>query len=73
MTHSAYLDWLASESAPLPPAAHHADQGPDLVIGFATGYGPKELACFVRSLRAHTSAHCALVASDRPETQAFLA
>jgi hypothetical protein len=73
MTGSAYLDWLASPSAPKAPTQSHERQGPDLVIGFATGYGPKELACFVRSLRAHSSAQVALVASDRTETAAFLA
>lgn len=73
MTRSPYLDWLASPAQPIPPATRHAGQGPDLVIGYATGYGPKELACFVRSLRAHSQAHIALVASDNPATAAFLA
>ena len=72
MTRSAYLDWLAAPAQPAPPAKRHAALGPDLVVGYATGYGPKELACFVRSLRAQSKAHIALVASDRPETTAFL-
>ncbi len=73
MTKSAYLRWLASPATPIPPAAQHPSHNSNLVIGFATGYGPKELACFVRSLRANSKAHIALVASEPPETAAFLA
>jgi hypothetical protein len=73
MTRSPFLDWLAAPAQPIPPPSRHEAKGPDLVIGYATGYGPKELACFVRSLRAHSSAPIALVASDHPATTAFLA
>lgn len=72
MTQSAYLRWLAAPNAPIPPAAQHDGMGPDLVIGFATGYGPAELACFVRSLRHVSQTPVALVASEHPATKAFL-
>jgi hypothetical protein len=72
MTRSAYLDWLAAAEGPTAPVALHAGLGPDLVVGFATGYGPRELAPFVASLRAHSDAQVALVASERDETAAFL-
>jgi hypothetical protein len=73
MTRSPYLSWLASPTAPGLPAGLHPGFGPDLVIGYATGYGPAELAPFVASLRAHSRAHVALVADARPETAAYLA
>lgn len=72
MTRSRYLSWLASPAAPGAPAALWDGFGPDLVIGYATGYGPAELAPFVGSLRAHSRAHVALVADGRPETAAYL-
>lgn len=73
MTRSRYLDWLAADAVPGAPVSLHPGFGPDLVIGYATGYGPAELACFVRSLRAHSKAQIALVADPRAETAAFLA
>lgn len=72
MTRSRFLDWLAAPAQPTPPSQPHQGFGPDLVIGYATGYGPKELACFVCSLRAHSRARIALVASEAVETAAFL-
>ena len=72
MTGSPYLDWLAGTEEPTRPSVLHPDFGPDLIIGYATGYGPAELACFVSSVRAHSRARLALVASDHPETKSFL-
>ena len=50
---SAYLNWLGGQletyEARRSPAPGRF--GPDLVIGYATGYGAAELAPFVRSLR----------------------
>lgn len=73
MTRTRYLDWLARDlEAAAAPETRHADVGPDLVIGYATGYGPAALAPFVRSLRAYSKAHVALVASAREDVRAFL-
>jgi hypothetical protein len=76
MTQSRFLDWLARDlEAPMAPAERAAgdDLGPDLVIGYGTGYGVAELSPFVRSLRAFSKARIALVASATPEVKAFLA
>ncbi len=73
MARSAYLRWLASalgETAPVPPAGGRADA--DMVLGYATGYGPAELEPFVRSLRAAFAGPAALVVDERKDVRAFL-
>lgn len=73
MTTTRYLDWLAADlEAPVEPDVRFSDCGPDVVIGFATNYGPQALAPFVLSLRAFSAATVALVTSDTPELRAFL-
>lgn len=72
---SAYLDWLARQLEVRKPdvAAAEGVFGPDLVIGYATGYGVGGLALFVRSLRAHFDGRVALyVDSWRPGVERFL-
>ncbi len=73
MTRTRYLDWLARDlETPAQPDARAEGVGPDLVIGYATGYGPRALAPFVRSLRQHSQARVALVASPAKSVKAFL-
>ena len=59
---SAYLNWLGGQLGTSEARRSHApgDFGPDLVIGYATGYGAAELAPFVRSLRAWFDGRVAL-------------
>lgn len=74
MTSTPYLDWLARDlETPVLPERRHEGFGPDVVIGYATNYGPAELAPFVRSLRAFSQARCGLVASPTPDVKTFLA
>lgn len=73
---SAYLDWLGRQLETRKPRVTLAEGafGPDLVIGYATGYGVTTLAPFVRSLRAHFDGRIALyVDACRPDVDAFLA
>ena len=73
---SAYLEWLARQLDSRKPqvAAARGAFGPDLVIGYATGYGVGPLAPFVRSLRAHFDGRIALYVDRwRPGVDAFLA
>lgn len=73
MTHTRYLEWLCRDlESPVNPEHRHDGYGPDLVIGYATGYGPAAITPFVASLRAFSRASIALVASARPDVQAFL-
>ena len=68
---SAYLSWLAQ-------ALHHPDAPPDpsvegdVVLGYATGYDPADIAPFVRSLRAVFDGPVVLVADETPDMAAFL-
>ena len=73
---SAYLDWLGRQLETRKPRVTSAEGafGPDLVIGYATGYGVATLAPFVRSLRTHFDGRIALyVDASRPGVDAFLA
>jgi hypothetical protein len=73
MTRTRYLDWLARDlEATAAPERRHQGLTADLVIGYATGYGPHALSPFVRSLRAHSDARCALVASPSAPVRDFL-
>ena len=72
---SAYLNWLGAqlETREARRTAAPGAFGPDLVIGYATGYGSAELAPFVRSLRAWFDGRVALyVDAWRPGVAAFL-
>ena len=72
---SAYLNWLGGqlETREARRTAAPGHFGPDLVIGYATGYGAAELAPFVRSLRAWFDGRVALyVDAWRPGVEAFL-
>jgi hypothetical protein len=72
-TDSAYLTWLGGQLAADAPPVRRATGafGPDLVMGYATGYGVEALAPFVRSLRTVYDGRIALYV-DRPEVEAFL-
>ena len=72
---SAYLNWLGGqlETREARRTAAPGRFGPDLVIGYATGYGAAELAPFVRSLRTWFDGRVALyVDAWRPGVTAFL-
>lgn len=44
----------------------------DVVIGYATGYGPAQVAVFVRSLRAHYAGRAVLIVDANAEMDAFV-
>lgn len=68
---SDYLDWLAEAlSASRPRLA--IDVAGDVVLGYATGYDPADIAPFVRSLRAVFDGPVALVVDETPAVSAFL-
>jgi len=72
---SAYLDWLGRqlEAAEARRFPARGSFGPDLVIGYATGYGVAEIAPFVRSLRCWFDGRVALyVDAWREDVAAFL-
>jgi hypothetical protein len=72
---SAYLDWLGRQLEVNAPRCTPArgSFGPDLVIGYATGYGAAELALFVRSLRSWFDGRVALYVDPwRTDVSAFL-
>ena len=72
---SAYLEWLGRQLEVVEPRRTPAPGrfGPDLVIGYATGYGVGELAPFVRSLRAWFDGRVALYVDPwREDVAAFL-
>jgi hypothetical protein len=72
---SAYLDWLGRQLDAAEPRRVPArgSFGPDLVIGYATGYGVAELAPFVRSLRRWFDGRIALyVDACREDVAIFL-
>ena len=72
---SAYLDWLGRQFEVAEPRRTPANGrfGPDLVIGYATGYGSAELAPFVRSLRRWFDGRIALYVDPwREDVAAFL-
>ena len=74
MAKSAYLTWLARAltADTLPPSAPTAPAAEDMVMGYATGYGPAEIAPFVRSLRTVFAGPVALVVDQEPALLAFL-
>jgi hypothetical protein len=72
---SAYLDWLAAQLATEAPGIRRAagEFGPDLVMGFATGFDRAALAPFVRSLRAVHGGRVGLYVDPcRQDVDAFL-
>ena len=74
-TRSAFLTWLAPQLAAGPSEVRRASGGfgPDLVMGFASGYGPEHMGVFVRSLRAHFDGRIALyVDPGREDVDSFL-
>lgn len=75
MTHGAvrsdYLDWLAEALSPTRPPSG-LDVAGDVVLGYATGYDPADIAPFVRSLRAVFDGPVVLVADETPDMAAFL-
>lgn len=70
MARSAFLSWLSAGldgSRPAPRRDHPARRsGPALVLGAATGYGPRAVKAFVGSLRATYDGPAAIL-TDRPE------
>jgi hypothetical protein len=70
MTRSAFLSWLSAGldgSRPAPRRGHPARRnGATLVLGAATGYGPRQAKAFVASLRAVHDGPAAIL-TDRPE------
>jgi len=71
-TSSAYLRWAASAfvaGEPVDPASVRDGW----VMGLAVGYGPEQLAPFVRSLRAVFAGRVTLVVSPRDDVLALLA
>jgi hypothetical protein len=73
---SAYLDWLGAQLAAEAPRIRRAPGafGPDLVMGYATGYDCAALAPFVRSLRAVYGGHVGLYVDPwREDVDTFLA
>jgi hypothetical protein len=73
MARSPYIDWLARSlaiRATRPRAVPPPDT--DLVLGYATGYGVREIAPFVRSLRAVYRGDVVLVVDADDELIDFL-
>jgi hypothetical protein len=68
---SDYLDWLAEALSPSRPRLG-IDIAGDVVLGYATGYGPADIAPFVHSLRAAFNGPVALVVDETPAVLAFL-
>src|SRR4051812_41621217 len=74
-TSSSYLAWLGPQLAAGVPQVRRAEGefGPDLVMGYATGYGVEHIAPFVRSLGPFYPGRIALYVDDgRPELESFL-
>lgn len=70
---SAYLGWLAVALAKDRGVSRTFSAAPhDLVLGYATGYDPHDIAPFLRSLRAVFDGRIALVVDDRPDVRALL-
>lgn len=68
---SDYLDWLAEALSATRPRLG-IDVAGDVVLGYATGYDPADIAPFVRSLRAVFDGPVALVVDETPAMLAFL-
>jgi hypothetical protein len=70
VARSAFLSWLSAGldgSRPAPQRDHPARRaGGTLVLGAATGYGPRQVKAFVASLRAVHDGPAAIL-TDRPE------
>ncbi len=72
---STYLRWLGDQLSVAAPDVRRAAGrfDPDLVIGYATGYGPGAMSAFVRSLRAVYGGRIALyVDPGRPDVDELL-
>jgi len=70
LARSAFLSWLAAGldgSRPAPRRGHPARRGgATLVLGAASGYGPRQVKAFVASLRSVHDGPAAIL-TDRPE------
>ena len=75
MAASPYLSWLSAglDGSRPPPRRDHAPRrtGSTLVLGAASGYGPRQVKAFVASLRAVHDGPAAIL-TDRPDTLAPL-